>query len=207
MRIIAALLISVALASFPFDLTASYEYYLFVVQWKPTDCLNKSCPSGYLSTNFNIHGLWPENWSGTYPQDCVPNSPLNITTSTETELKKYWQSNNGDSKTFWTHEWTKHGTCITPSIPCNSYFDKGVALYKQLNILSTLSAGGVKPGTSEVSKDAFIKALKYTVDTTCSTINSKSYLKEVRFCFDKNYSQVNCKGTSTCKTSFYFVSS
>lgn len=202
MKAFFALLIATALCSFPFDLSANYEYYLFVVQWKPSTCYTRTCPSGYLSNDFNIHGMWPESWSGSYPADCNVNAAFDITATTKADLNKYWLSYNGDPQSFWLHEWTKHGSCVTPAITSNQYFSKALGLFSTLNILNTLKAAGISPSSNTITKDSFIKALKYSVDISCLTYNSKSYLNEVRFCFDLNYQQVNCKGTSSCGTSF-----
>jgi len=63
-----------------------------------------------------IHGLWPSNWDGSYPQQCGGSdarfdeaaiAPL------EAQLDRYWPNSFKDTPhtNFWKHEWSKHGTC------------------------------------------------------------------------------------------------
>lgn len=61
-----------------------------------------------------------------------------------TYMKTYWKDSSGDDPTFWSHEWNKHGTCISTLKPsCYTsystgeevadYFAKTVDLFKTLN--------------------------------------------------------------------------
>ena len=107
----------------------SYDYNLLAVEWKPTQCITRSCPSGYLSNDFNIHGLWPNNWDGSYPSYCS-SAPFNILPETQNLLMTCWLSYvSTDPKSFWEHEWSKHGTCVTPSISCNDYLNTTATVF------------------------------------------------------------------------------
>lgn len=84
----------------------SYDFFLLVLQYAPALCgASLKCPGITPSWSyFTLHGLWPENKDGTYPQNCGnskfdPAAVANITT----ELDKYWVSLAGPSETFWAH--------------------------------------------------------------------------------------------------------
>jgi hypothetical protein len=73
-----------------------YNYYELAVQ--------KWCSSDYM-----IHGLWPQINATDYPVNCN-----NVSYSTPTgqlldDMNTYWRSCDN---TLWEHEWIKHGSCV-----------------------------------------------------------------------------------------------
>lgn len=88
-------------------------------------------------SSFTIHGLWPDDCSGGYPQFCrrdlfiddvyyllkskdlneddpsLPISGAELLNNLET----YWKSNNGNHESLWIHEYNKHGTCLSTLQP------------------------------------------------------------------------------------------
>eukprot|EP01116_Phalansterium_solitarium_P022133 TRINITY_DN7196_c0_g1_i1.p3 TRINITY_DN7196_c0_g1~~TRINITY_DN7196_c0_g1_i1.p3 ORF type:complete len:167 (-),score=67.72 TRINITY_DN7196_c0_g1_i1:584-1084(-) len=62
-------------------------------------------------TAWTLHGLWP-NW-GT---DCTSEKfDISQVASIEANMTKYWMScpeYNQSNEEFWSHEWSKHGTCL-----------------------------------------------------------------------------------------------
>jgi ribonuclease T2 len=84
-----------------------FDFYLMNLAWGPAFCsvpgAGAECkaPRGFV-----LHGLWPQNYDGSYPVTCgerpgpaQPEQYLNITP--DAPLLK--------------HEWSKHGTCTTMS--------------------------------------------------------------------------------------------
>lgn len=98
--------------------------YVLAYSWTPGFCNTQSndpgCskPESYWTNHFTLHGLWPQYTTSGYPHDCTneafdPKSPEAVGMDT---MNKYWpnvQASEGSSDydDFWTHEWTKHGTC------------------------------------------------------------------------------------------------
>ncbi|KAL6245858.1 Ribonuclease T2 precursor (RNase T2) [Rhinocladiella similis] len=81
-------------------------------------------------TSWTIHGLWPDLCTGGFDQFCdstrshppgamrnLITTLLNHTHSDSTALldfmDEYWLSLNSDPAHLWSHEWNKHGTCIS----------------------------------------------------------------------------------------------
>lgn len=99
----------------------SFDFYTLAVQnWCSDD-------------NFLIHGLWPDNFNGSYPQNC--NGPeyerLDIL---KDDLKKYWYDcNEKESEQLWEHQWNKHGKCIfqQEKITQKEYFNITINLFKK----------------------------------------------------------------------------
>lgn len=181
----------------------AYDYNALMVEWKPTMCKLNNCIPGYLSTDFNIHGLWPNNWNGTYPQFCA-NETFSITPQTEALLNQYWLSYSGASQTFWEHEWSKHGTCVSPAVTCNTYFNTTVNLYITRNLLKTLSIFGIVPSSTKTyTTSQFAGSFSKTVLITCARVSNNYLLSTLQMCYDLNMNWISCKGTQgNCGTGF-----
>ncbi|KAF2208453.1 hypothetical protein CERZMDRAFT_49284 [Cercospora zeae-maydis SCOH1-5] len=118
--------------------------------------------------SWTIHGLWPDNCDGTYEASCDDRRAYtNITQILQAAGKQdlvdymstYWQSNSGSVETFWEHEWSKHGTCIStlnpdcytdykPTEEVPDFFQKVVDVFKTLPTYDWLADAGVSPSTS-----------------------------------------------------------
>jgi ribonuclease T2 len=105
--------------------TTAFDYYVFAYTWTPQFCYGHTttypgctAPKNFWGEYFTIHGLWPQNFDGTYPAECTT-EPLDTKVPTEIgwdTMTTYWpnvQSAETDPNydSFWSHEWTKHGTC------------------------------------------------------------------------------------------------
>ena len=88
-----------------------YNYYELAVQ--------KWCSSNYM-----IHGLWPQINSTAYPEYCKTVSYTNPTGQLLTDMNAYW---HGCDDTLWEHEWEKHGSC-TP-MDENTFFNTTLTLF------------------------------------------------------------------------------
>lgn len=181
----------------------AYDYNLLEVEWKPTQCLDHTCSAGYLSTDFNIHGYWPSNYDGSYPSFCST-IPFRITSTTQSLLQSCWVSYDGDPTTFWEHEWEKHGTCVVPTVTCDSYFTNTANLYLGLAILKSLNTNGIVPNDSKLYQVSDLaKVFKYTVQIGCTMISTSYYLNTIGFCYDANNNWFSCKAsTSNCGSGF-----
>ncbi|KJZ72686.1 hypothetical protein HIM_07878 [Hirsutella minnesotensis 3608] len=78
------------------------------------------------SDSWTIHGLWPDNCDGTYPQQCDRSRVYrNLTdvleaagaSATLQYMERYWKDFRGDDDNLWEHEWAKHGTCVSTLDP------------------------------------------------------------------------------------------
>jgi ribonuclease T2 len=110
-------------------------------------------PSTGPSNSWTIHGLWPDHCDGTYDSSCdASRAYTNITailqsygkTDLLAYMNTYWVDINGNDESFWEHEWSKHGTCIsTLKTSCYTgytaqeevvdFFQKTVDLFKSLD--------------------------------------------------------------------------
>ena len=93
----------------------SYNYYELAVQ--------KWCSSDYM-----IHGLWPQYNSTAYPQDCKDVEYHKPTGSLLADMNTYWHPCDG---TLWEHEWEKHGSCmqVQNNITEDEFFNTTLSLF------------------------------------------------------------------------------
>ncbi|KAK0262106.1 hypothetical protein B0A54_05056 [Friedmanniomyces endolithicus] len=130
------------------------------------------------SDSWTIHGLWPDNCDGTYDSSCDPSRAYtNITQILQAAgandlvsyMQTYWVSNSGTPESFWEHEWSKHGTCIStldpncytsyqPTEEVPDFFNRTVNLFKSLPSYEWLSEAGILPSTSTTYTTAQIQA-------------------------------------------------
>lgn len=174
---------------------ASYDYFLFVQQW-PASQSSASWPAEANTSDWSIHGMWPSRTGSdvaTYPCQCTTESFDETELKTVLgEMKTNWASYTGEDDQFWSHEWSKHGTCSTPVAKTQlDYFSKTLNTFKTVNLLSMLTDASIVPGSSYSSSDV-LSALGGRAIIGCKS----GKLSEVAFCLDKDdLSVISCDGT------------
>ncbi|KAJ2522028.1 hypothetical protein GGI11_000465 [Coemansia sp. RSA 2049] len=125
------------------------------------------------SDAFTVHGLWPDTCKGKQLPSggcdsarAYTNVSAIIESGTDLELAgdmaTYWPSNKGDNNWFWTHEWVKHGTCVStlhprcydpvayaPQQEVSEYFRKVLDLRAHYDVYRALNASGIVPTQPE----------------------------------------------------------
>ena len=142
-----------------------------------TQFLDTNPPTG-PDDSWTLHGLWPDNCDGTYEANCDPRRAYtNITDilraagadDTLSVMQKYWKDYKGDDESFWEHEWSKHGTCIStldpscyadyqPTEEVPIFFNRTVSLFQSLPSYEFLSDAGIVPSTTKTYTSAEIQA-------------------------------------------------
>lgn len=119
----------------------------------------------------------PDNCDGSYEATCDKSRQYsNISAilqagapETLAYMKTYWKDYKGQDESFWSHEFGKHGTCIsTLDPPCYTdykptqeavdFFNKAVSLFQALPSYEWLAAAGIKPSTSQTYTLAAVQA-------------------------------------------------
>ncbi|CZR56972.1 related to ribonucleases [Phialocephala subalpina] len=162
-------------------------------------------PSTGPSNSWTIHGLWPDHCDGTYDSNCdASRAYTNITsilqsygkTDLLSDMNTYWVDINGDDESFWEHEWSKHGTCISTFKPsCYTgytaqeevpdFFQKTVDLFKTLDSYTALANAGITPSSTETyTSAAILAALKASFGQNPTIQCSSGALDEIWYSFD-----------------------
>jgi ribonuclease T2 len=139
-------------------------------QFLQTQFWDTSPPNG-PPNSWTMHGLWPDHCDGGFDQFCDETRNYNNITGILTSLgasdlltymNTYWKADRGSDEHLWSHEWNKHGTCIStlerkcynhekyrPEEEVHDYFNSAVNLFKDLDTYKTLAEAGVHPSNSE----------------------------------------------------------
>ena len=108
-----------------------YDFYLLNLSWAPAYCAANSGNAASSECDpthhfgFVVHGLWPENDNGSYPQNCGTASP--VSQSIVQHMLTLMPS-----RSLIQHEWMKHGTCT--GLSAQDYFNQIETAYKKVQI-------------------------------------------------------------------------
>lgn len=83
-----------------------FDYYLLSLSWSPSYCLTHpqdlaQCSKGF---GFVLHGLWPQNSDGGYPENCAVAGELPAAAVARGQTLF-------PSPKLMQHEWQRHGSC------------------------------------------------------------------------------------------------
>jgi len=94
-----------------------YDFYKFAKEWSGTICYETSCNYDGLGQNqWNQHGLWPNQWKTYNIPGCSHESwdVSKFSAPEKAEVVSFWDGMYNSNEGFWSHEWSKHGTCWDP---------------------------------------------------------------------------------------------
>ncbi len=177
------------------------------------------------SDSWTIHGLWPDTCNGGYDSDCDPSrnnnniaAVLRASTnpkaaSTLDTMNQYWLALNGNDGQLWSHEWNKHGTCVSTLAPkCYTdptsakeyrkdedvvdFFTTTVDLFEEYNVFEALQEAGITPSRTQT----------YTLDQLHAATREK-WGKEATFkcrngALNEAWVYFHTKGRSTTAQAF-----
>ena len=155
-----------------------FDYYLFTLSWSPEFCHgHPSAPECGGHHGFMVHGLWPQNNSGPYPHDCVPNPPTATDTSAVADIMP---------QDIIEHEWEKHGTCT--GLTSDQYFALIRKVFNSIKIPSQLVSPSQSFTMSPAAlKDDFAKSNPgLTRQDMAIQLMSKEYLSAAEICLTKD---------------------
>ncbi|KAJ3074991.1 ribonuclease T2-like [Podochytrium sp. JEL0797] len=176
-----------------------------------------------IGPKFSMHGLWADNCDGSYngtkwntnhtAKVGIDYDLIGCDASRATEnagdliqgscsysylydwMNKNWRAGNGDNNWFWSHEWSKHGTC-TGSFAAScfdgsiahqdmfTFFQTSIEVFTKLDIMSAFTSQGIYPSdtttyTLAQLNAAHKSAFGFTGGMQCVKNSGKQYLNEV----------------------------
>eukprot|EP00762_Andalucia_godoyi_P003111 ANDGO_01066.mRNA.1 Extracellular ribonuclease LE len=210
------ILFALAILSVSCSAALAWDFFVWAQGWPGSTCIiadiqHHPCNATVEPANgFLIHGLWPNNNDGSYPSNCNPNQPFDMSKvqSLKSELQEYWPSLFDGPLFLWEHEWEKHGTCAEDLFPDElSFFTNTLNLRKRVDVLASLSIAGIVPDDhSQVKRTDIIAALEKSLLLPDNAVmlecfwdkeTSTQYLSEVRLCIGKSADLPFCSYPST----------
>jgi len=189
-----------------------FDVLILTQHWPYTTCMDWQEESHQTCrhidhSRWTVHGLWPTQFGRIGPGFCNKSWPFEhkVLEPIMDDMQLYWPDvevrDVPDS--LWAHEWSKHGTCAAQLPETSSevaYFNKGCELAKENPITEWLTVAGIVPQDSnthilEKVWDAVMNGTGgFRPHVDCIRIENKAYLSEIKVCYSKNFTRVNCDG-------------
>ncbi|HWG18060.1 MAG TPA: hypothetical protein VN678_09370 [Acidobacteriaceae bacterium] len=172
------------------SLPGEFDFYLLNLSWSPEFCFhhrdNPQCPA---RPGFVVHGLWPQNGDGTYPEHCS-DVPGPADPSADTDLQP--------TPSLVEHEWQAHGTCS--GLSADAYFALIRRARAKVRIPAAFS-GPTQPRseTPDAILDQFTQINTGFPRESFALSCGNNYLTAIEACFDKNLNPVGCENVRSCR--------
>jgi len=164
------------------DVAGHFDYYLMALSWSPSFCEthpNETAQCNHQGYGFVLHGLWPQNRNGSWPQHCRTDGTPDAATIEHTLAFM-------PSRNLIEHEWETHGTCT--GLDPHAYFELADRAFARVKVPVALTTPQQPPAFSanEVVR-AFVQANPGLSEDMISVNCHNGYeLTEVRVCLDKD---------------------
>ena len=167
-----------------------FDYYLLNLSWSPEFCYSHPNATECAShPAFVLHGLWPQNTDGTYPQNCSNASgPANPSQYADIY----------PDPGLLQHEWRTHGTCS--GLSPDAFFTAARTAFHAIVIPPTLTQL-----TSQISlPPAQILDLVTTANPAITSSSlalscGNNYLTAIEVCLDKHLQPTTCGPIRSCR--------
>jgi ribonuclease T2 len=174
----------------PQPVGSGFDYYLLNLSWSPEFCYSHPTATECAAhSTFVLHGLWPENNDGSYPENCS-NAPGPVDPAQLSDLYP--------DQGLMMHEWRTHGTCS--GLSAEAYFATVRAARKQVKIppqLANLSAQTAMP--PEDIMGLFAQSNPGIPRASLALSCGHNYLTAIEVCLDKGLQPVPCSGVRSCR--------
>ncbi len=167
----------------------AFDFYLLTLSWSPEFCATHPSSSECGShPGFVVHGMWPQNDDGTYPENCStaagPANPQQYLSLIPTV-------------SLIEHEWTTHGTCS--GLAPDAYFTAIGTAFHAVRI-PAIFVNGRPPAmmTPSAIIGEFAAANPSWPQGGIALSCGKNYLTAVEVCLSKTLAPEACQNVHTC---------
>lgn len=174
----------------PSAASPNFDYYLLNLSWSPEFC--HSHPDAVECSQhatFVLHGLWPQNTTGGYPENCSdapgPDDPSQY-------------SDIYPDTGLLQHEWKTHGTCS--GLGPDTFFQLARKAVQSVKIPTELAS--INQQTSMPPDDIihlFTQANPSIPASSMAVSCGNNYLTAVEVCFSKSLQPIDCGPIRSCR--------
>jgi ribonuclease T2 len=169
---------------------SGFDYYLLNLSWSPEFCYShRDAPECASHARFVLHGLWPQNTNGSYPEKCS-NAPG---PSDPSALKDIYPDQG-----LLEHEWSAHGTCS--GLSANDFFSTARSAYQSISIPPTFAE--LTSQTSMAPDEIvslFTRANPALTSDSVAVSCGHNFLTAVEICLDKSLHPIACGPIRSCR--------
>jgi ribonuclease T2 len=167
-----------------------FDYYLLNLSWSPEFC--HSHPSDIQCAShstFVLHGLWPQNADGTYPENCS-NAPGPANPSQYSDIYP--------DPGLLQHEWKTHGTCS--GLAPDAYFTTARTAFRTIVLPATLTEINHQISMPPAKiLGLFTTANPDITNSSLALSCGNNYLTAVEVCLDKSLHPTACGPIRSCR--------
>jgi len=182
---------SQAVAQTPSSAAAQpFDYYLLNISWSPEYCHSHSSDIQCARhSTFVLHGLWPQNADGSYPQNCSaapgPSDPT-----------KY--ADIYPDPGLLKHEWKTHGTCS--GLAPDAYFTAARTAFQSVIIPPTLANLNHQISLAPAQILTLVSQSNPNLTQQNLALScGNNYLTAVEVCLDKSLRPTPCGPIRSCR--------
>jgi ribonuclease T2 len=168
----------------------NFDYYLLNLSWSPEFCHshrdNLQCSQ---QLGFILHGLWPQNLDGSYPQHCNSEpGPRDLSAFRDI----------GPDPGLLDHEWKTHGTCS--GLAPDAFFNlsrhalRSVAIPPKLDTLDRQISL-----TPDAILDLFRQSNPSFPRDSFALSCGNNYLTAIEVCMNKSLQPISCGAIRSCR--------
>ena len=169
---------------------SGFDYYLLNLSWSPEFChSHPDAAECAAHSTFVLHGLWPQNYDGTYPENCS-NAPG---PSDPSGYKDIYPDAG-----LLQHEWRTHGTCS--GLGADAFLDTARKAYSSIVVPRQL--GNLTRQTSMSPNEVmnlFMEENPKIPRESLTVSCGNNYLTAVEVCLDKNLRPTQCGPLRSCR--------
>jgi ribonuclease T2 len=179
-----------------------FDYYVLNLSWAPDFCNNMKTLTPQERTaagndmqcatpqGFVLHGLWPQNFNGSYPTNCS-SKPAHEDLERNLDMTP--------NLALLNHEWAKHGTCTTLSP--STFFATARQAYTSVSIPEEFKVIQKDTELSPVAILSMFYRANNTFPQGSFALSCKdNRLTAIEACFSKDTVQpIACQNIPTCQ--------
>jgi ribonuclease T2 len=167
-----------------------FDYYLLNLSWSPEFChSHPNATECAQHSAFVLHGLWPQNNNGTYPQNCStepgPRNPAAF-------------SDIYPDPGLLSHEWRTHGTCS--GLSPDAFFTLARTAFHSVAIPPALSHLDHQISMPPSQIFGLFTAANPSIPRSSLALScGNNYLTAIEVCLNKNAQPTPCGPIRSCR--------
>ena len=166
-----------------------FDFYVLNLSWSPEFCHgHPSAAECAQHRAFTLHGLWPQNNDGTYPEDCS-DAPGPANPAQYADIYP--------DATLLQHEWQTHGTCS--GLGPDQFLALDRRAEQSIQIPATLAHLSQQTSLAPAQIVTLFTQSNPDIPAASLAIScGNNYLTAVEVCLDKSLKPESCQAVKTC---------
>jgi ribonuclease T2 len=169
---------------------SGFDYYLLNLSWSPEFCHgHPDAAECAAHSTFVLHGLWPQNNDGGYPENCA-NAPGPSDPSAFSDIYP--------DTALLQHEWHTHGVCT--GLSADAFFSAARAAFRSVAIPPAFNNLDHQTSmTPDEILSSFTAANPSIPRSSLALSCGNNYLTAVEVCLDKTLHPIACGPIRSCR--------